>query len=240
MSEEVKRLPVRAVRVTKSSGESDCKHTVQCPRKHQSTAFEHCCGCAHMRSIDIDESGARHTILCGVDGDDMPHGRVDVAEAAVRARLGDLLPAETNCVEANVPITAVADDVLAGDIDDVAVVDEGRQLVGVVRKSAILRARHDRKRRPTTVRDLMTPLEEGLADDAPVAHAISRMAFEKIDALPIVDARGQVVGMLTANHVLRWVASALGYIAPSEPARGETECDAPREASPIRKRTSRG
>lgn len=232
VDEKTRRLPVRSLRVTTADGDVESQHTVQCPRRHQSTAFERCCGCSQMRSIDVAEDGTHGTIECHVDGDEMPRGRVDVAEAAVRIRLGDVLPTETLCVRGDVTVDEVERMILDRGIRALPVVDESRRLVGMVSKTNLLRARREARRRPKgkSVRDVMTPLVHGLPEDAPVAYAISLMAFEHLHEVPVVDTHGHVIGMLTANDALRWVASALGYVVPTVAAPEAPETKAARGA----------
>ena len=89
-------------------------HTVQCPRRGLATAFERCCGCMHMKSIDVDEDGKHGTVECLVANDGaLPRGRVDVAEAAVREHLTDLVGFDTTCVRGDVRIDTI-DDLLTG------------------------------------------------------------------------------------------------------------------------------
>ena len=38
--------------------------------------------------------------------------------------------------------------------------------------------------------------------------------FEGLHEVPVVDAHGHVIGMITATDALRWVAQALGYVVP--------------------------
>jgi CBS domain-containing membrane protein len=146
----------------------------------------------------------------------MPRVRVDVAEAAVRVRLGDVLGIETTCVRADLSAKAVAELLVSQGLRAVPVVDEARRLIGIVSKTDVLRKNASRTRRPHRVADIMTPLVHGLPEDAPVAYAISLMAFEGLHEVPIVDGKGQVIGMVTATEALRWVAQALGYVVPGK------------------------
>jgi CBS domain-containing protein len=212
-----RRLPVRSCKVVGPGDEVETHHTVQCPRRQQATAFERCCGCSHMKGIDVDPDGKNGTVECLV-GDEavMPRVRVDVAEAAVRVRLGDVLGIETTCVRADVSAKAVAELLVSQGLRAVPVVDEARRLIGIVSKTDVLRKNASRTRRPHRVADIMTPLVHGLPEDAPVAYAISLMAFEGLHEVPIVDGKGQVIGMVTATEALRWVAQALGYVVPGK------------------------
>jgi len=209
-----RRLPVRSCHVVGAEDSVDTHHTVQCPRRQESTAFARCCGCVHMLSIDVDPDGKHGAVECVVGDDLVPHGRVDVAEAAVRVRLGDVIGLDTTCVRSNVKIEAVAELLVDKALRAVPVVDEGRRLVGIVSKSDLLRRRGTGKARTKTAADIMTPVVHGLPEDAPVAYAISLMAFEGLHEVPIVDSNSHVIGMVTATDALRWVAQALGYVVP--------------------------
>lgn len=209
-----RRLPVRSCHVVGAEDSVDTHHTVQCPRRQQSTLFARCCGCVHMESIEVDPDGKHGAVECVVGEDLVPHGRVDVAEAAVRVRLGDVIGLDTTCVRSNVKIDAVAELLVDKGLRAVPVVDEGRRLVGIVSKTDLLRRRGTGKTRTKTVAEIMTPVVHGLPEDAPVAYAISLMAFEGLHEVPIVDSSSHVIGMITATDALRWVAGALGYVLP--------------------------
>ena len=190
-------------------------HTVQCPRRHEATAFAKCCGCSHMSSIDVDPDGKHGTVHCHVDEPPLlPNGRVDVAEAAVRVRLGDVLGIDTTCVRSDVEIETITNLLVESGVRAVPVVDEARRLVGIVSKSDLLRRRGTGKGRTKVAGDIMTPIVHGLPEDAPVAYAISLMALEGLHEVPVVDSHGHVIGMVTATDVLRWVAKSLGYVVP--------------------------
>ena len=209
-----RRLPVRSCRVIGTGESLETHHTVQCPRRHESTAFAKCCGCPHMSTIDVDPDGKHGTVECHVDEPLMPNGRVDVAEAAVRVRLGDVLGIDTTCVRGDVKIEALTELLVDNRLRAVPVVDEARRLVGIVSKSDLLRRRGMGKARTRIASDIMTPIVHGLPEDAPVAYAISLMALEGLHEVPIVDSHSHVIGMITATDALRWVAKSLGYVVP--------------------------
>lgn len=160
----------------------------------------------------VDWVGAKHLI---------PGGRVDVAEAAARVRLADVIGVDTTCVRSDVTIEAVVALLIDGGLRAVPVVDESRRLVGIVSKTDLLRPRGSGKKRRKLVADIMTPVVHGLPEDAPMAYAISLMAFEGLHEVPVVDAGSHVVGMITSTDALRWVAQSLGYVVPggAKPAK---------------------
>ncbi len=210
-----RRLPVRSCRVVGTGDSIETHHTVQCPRRHESTPFAKCCGCSHMSSIDVDPDGKHGSVECHVDEPPLlPNGRVDVAEAAVRVRLGDVLGVDTTCVRSDVKIETITELFIDNGLRAVPVVDETRRLVGIVSKSDLLRRRGTGKARTKIASDVMTPIVHGLPEDAPVAYAISLMALQGLHEVPVVDAQSRVIGMITATDALRWVAKSLGYVVP--------------------------
>ncbi len=211
------RLAVRSCRVVGSGDVVETHHTVQCPKRQRSASFALCCGCTSLGSIDVDADAKHGAVDCLLGEHPLPHGRVDVAEAAVRVRLGDIMGVDTTCVRSDVKIAAVADLLLDEGLRAVPVVDEARRLVGIVSKTDLLRPRGSAsgKKRAKVVADIMTPVVHGLPEDAPVAYAISLMAFEALHEVPVVDRDSHVIGMITATDALRWVAQALGYVHQS-------------------------
>jgi CBS-domain-containing membrane protein len=207
-----RRLPVRSCSVIGAGDVLETHHTVECPRRQRSIDFAQCCGCALLRSVEVAEDGKHGSVDCLVAEEGPPHGRVDVAEAAIRVRLGELMGAETTCVRADVRLAAISDLLATDKLRALPVVDEGRRLVGIVSKTDLLRA--GGKRSKKRVGDIMTPLVHGLPEDAPVAYAISLMAFEGLHEVPVVDKYTHVIGMITSTDALRWVAGALGYVVP--------------------------
>jgi CBS domain-containing protein len=209
-----RRLPVRSCRVLGAGDAVETTHTVPCPRRQQSTLLAHCCGCVHRASIDVETDGKHGTVECLAGDEHEPHGRVDVAEAAVRVRLGDVIGTDTTCVRGDVTIDEVTSLFVESRLRAVSVVDESRRLLGIVSKTDLLRENGNAKTRKRAVATIMTPVVHGLPEDAPVAYAISLMAFEDLHEVPVVDLNSRVIGMITATDALRWVAQALGYLVP--------------------------
>ena len=67
----------------------------------------------HRHRVACLREGCRHrhnrVVECLSDDMSMPRGRVDVAEAAIRVRVGDVLGVETTCVRGDLGADAVAD-----------------------------------------------------------------------------------------------------------------------------------
>jgi CBS domain-containing protein len=110
------------------------------------------------------------------------------------------------------------------------VVDGDGRPVGVVSKTDLLRHLHERGDAveptggvpdeagfhavhldETLVRDVMMPVVFAIAADTTIAAAAALMAGEGVHRLPVLDADGAVVGLLSTLDVVRWVANRAGY-----------------------------
>lgn len=209
------RLAVRGCEIIGAGDEIDNVHSVQCPLRRRAMAFEQCCGCPDKTAIDVDVDGKSATVECDTSVTDPPRARVDVAEAALRVRVGSILGLESLCVRSDMRVRAAAELFDARSLRSVPVVDEARRLVGVVSKTDLLR-RTQSRRRPQTVAEIMNRSVRRLPEDTSLVTAISLMAFERLDEIPVVDANDQLVGVVTAIDALRWMAGALGYVQPEQ------------------------
>jgi CBS domain-containing membrane protein len=148
--------------------------------------------------------------------------RVDVAEAAVRARAFDLLGLETTSVREEVAVEPLAELLLSRNLEAIAVVDAARHVTGLVTKASLLRASRasagKSRRAPRRAGDVAAPVSHHIPENASVAYAISLMASEDLHEVPVVDAENRLVGMLTATDTLRWVARSLGFDIPDPTA----------------------
>jgi CBS domain-containing membrane protein len=63
-----------------------------------------------------------------------------------------------------------------------------------------------------TVGAIMTPTVYSVSPETTVADTTAVMAFEGTHHLPVVDASGTLVGMVSALDVLDWMARQAGYI----------------------------
>lgn len=141
----------------------------------------------------------------------------------------------------------VADLLERHSIGGVPVVDAFCRPIGVVSRADVLRAQRERGnvaevRRitasprggdppgiepgcrvyepvPIAASEVMTPVVFTLHEQADIGQGAALMAFEGVHRLPIVADRGEVVGMLSALDVLRWLGRCSGYLVPPERRR---------------------
>lgn len=87
------------------------------------------------------------------------------------------------------------------DLVEQLLADEGREASGSSARSLL----------PETAGELMMPIAITLGERASVAHAAALMASENIHHVPIVDAAGRMIGIVSAMDVVRWLAENDGF-----------------------------
>jgi CBS domain-containing protein len=85
----------------------------------------------------------------------------------------------------------------------VLVVEDGR-LVGILTERDLL-MRVDGPRSACPVRDVMTPEPETLSPDDPIVYALNKMSVGGFRHVPLVDAAGQPVGVVSVKDVVDYI-----------------------------------
>ena len=179
--------------------------------------------------------------------------------APLTVPIGTIMSRLVECVTPDVTIEHLARILLVHGYGGLPVVDQHGRPIGVASKADLLRHlqanadpdeslplvvdgapgvsfelgagyRRDALRRGT-VRDIMTPLALSMPADATVGRAAALMAFEGVHRVPVTDAGGCVVGLLSSLDVLRWLGRCAGYMLPD---RSEASVPPPdREAKSV-------
>jgi CBS domain-containing protein len=152
---------------------------------------------------------------------------------------------EVVCLRPEVSMAAVARLFLDRHIGGAPIVDADGKPLGVITKTDLLRHFLDddeseevvalrvrlrdgvqaplgRGFHPTrvagfTAGEVMTPTPLTLSEKATIAQAAALMAYEVVHRLLILSAEGNVVGLVSALDVLRWVAQHEGYLVSDSP-----------------------
>jgi CBS domain-containing protein len=99
---------------------------------------------------------------------------------------------------------AAAEMMVNEGIGAMVVLDEGK-LVGIISERDLVGRVLAKRRDPETtlVSDVMTANVRTITDDQSIDSALEIMARQKFRHLPLVDARGQVIGMVSMRALLR-------------------------------------
>jgi CBS domain-containing protein len=193
------RLPVRTLTVIQEQGPNDVRCFVRCPMQGRSVDATGCTTCTRMQAVEWTQAHGG-AVTCRLDAPSAVRNearRMDFAEAAVRKSLHEVTPMATLCVRTTTSANKTKAVLLAYDLDSIPVVDDNLRAVGVVTRS-----------------DIENPERlDGLSENAPVAHAIALMAYERVNHVAIVNEDGELVGMWDSTSALRWTAERMGYVA---------------------------
>jgi CBS domain-containing protein len=85
----------------------------------------------------------------------------------------------------------------------VLIVENGA-LVGIVSERDLL-MRVDVPRSPQPLRDVMTPEPETLSPDDPIVYALNKMSVGGFRHVPLVDAGGRPVGVVSVKDVINYI-----------------------------------
>jgi CBS domain-containing protein len=160
----------------------------------------------------------------------------DLPALAPTLRVRDLMTRTVTAVQPDTPLGEVVERLLAQELRAVPVVDADGRVVGIVTngdlvergglpaRMELLAAMAPAARQAVLAqapaelraRDVMTPAPVTIAADAPLAEAAAVMARRGLKRLPVVDAEGHLLGIISRVDVLR--AFAEGYPAPENGA----------------------
>jgi predicted transcriptional regulator len=128
---------------------------------------------------------------------------------------------EVVCVRQQLRADTLAEIFLERGLHGAPVLSDDRALIGFISMTDLLRHRHEASGADAlaTVGQLMTPFAISLDESAPVTLAAALMSFEGVHRIPVVADDGEVVGVLSALDVLRWLAVQDGYLMPGAVGR---------------------
>jgi CBS domain-containing protein len=90
----------------------------------------------------------------------------------------------------------------------VVIVDKEGRLRGIFTERDLLRrvAVPGRDPKTTPLQDVMTPEPEVLGPDALIAYAINRLHNASYRTIPLIDAQGRPIGIMTVTDIVQWLA----------------------------------
>jgi CBS domain-containing protein len=96
----------------------------------------------------------------------------------------------------------------------VVVIDEQRHPMGIVSDRDVTVRVVARGADParTAVRDIMTPMPTTLLHDSSIESTLAQMRVGHVRRLPVVDGLGRLIGIVTLDDMLRFLAEELGEV----------------------------
>ena len=152
------------------------------------------------------------------------------AEAGAEAEplVQDIMTSRLVAIRSDAELTVAVDTFLRHGRRHLLVVDPDRRCRGLVSAEHVLAALAMAGPRRRTIGDHVAPGPPRVQRTAPVREAAQVMLNELVDALPVVDDHGRVVGVVTWTDILAMVAGR--HLGPRPgPARSD-----PRDVRPAR------
>jgi CBS domain-containing protein len=185
---------------------------VFCPSQEATVPADRCAECGFVNSFPHNAGEAGATLECSppdtqarLDARHSP--RIDMAEAAARVPLGEVVHRELVCVTPDTSIEKLISLMNEHALDGVPVVDASWHPVGIVSKTDLMMNGDSYG----VVSDVMNPFVHSLPESARLSHAVALMATESIHQIPIVTQDGAVIGLVSSLDCLRWMAKQMGY-----------------------------
>ena len=147
-----------------------------------------------------------------------------ISPAVFNDTVGVLGPAEPVCLRETATVTEAAHGMLRARQAAVLVVDEKGRLTGIFTKRDLLTRVIGRGIDPksTALSAVMTPNPEVLSLRDRVAYAVHCMSVAGYRTVPLVDADGKPVGIVTVSDVIRWLANLFPTTVLNLPPGGDT------------------
>ncbi|NOQ84084.1 MAG: CBS domain-containing protein [Myxococcales bacterium] len=223
-------LEIRVRQTLAADGTTSSFSTVYCPRQMRTVRVNECVDCVEYIGLSFDreeQSGLLHCYESSAPTPRRSLRRVLAAgeregfvrklhERADCTPVSRIMSLNVQCVAEDVSLPALASCLLDGGYSGAPVVDHEGTPVGVVSKTDLLRHGVTPEGR---VRDIMTSVSFTLHEDQSLSKASALMAYEGIHRLPVVDAAGKVVGLLSSLDILHWLACKTGNSVPAPRSR---------------------
>jgi CBS domain-containing protein len=141
-------------------------------------------------------------------------------------------PDEPIAVGETSSVSEVVQRMMAGRRAAVLIVDGDGKLSGIFTERDVLTRVVARGLDParTPMAQVMTREPEGLAVGDRVAYAVNQMSVAGYRTIPLVDADRRPVGVVTVNHIIKWMATlfpeAVLNLRPGDAIKHPSEVDA--------------
>ncbi len=189
-------------------------HWVHCPIRGV-TGLEVCAGCE--RRVGVRDHDGGRVLECLVPE---AHTRERAPAAALDTQVIDVMSADAVCLDPELGLLEASELLTRSGLHAAPVVDDTGVVVGFVSKTdlhpELARTPRDDapfRHRPL-VEDVMTPQVVTLSQRATMGEAIRVMGQARVHRVPVVDAQGQVIGVLSMRDVMRWLATNLERTVP--------------------------
>lgn len=129
--------------------------------------------------------------------------------------VGQICVREVDTADPGEPVQAAAARMNDRNVGSLVVLNDLREPIGIVTDRDLTLSVLARARDPyaTKVRDVMTVFPRTVCQDDTIEDALCAMRSGPFRRLPVVDARGKLVGLVTLDDILDLLAEEFGQIS---------------------------
>jgi CBS domain-containing protein len=170
-----------------------------------------CPSCGYDNIPGSDECAECLTSLAH---EDIPpdEARDVIEHALMEITVDDLHPAKAICVGESTSVMAAIERMRADRIGCLLVEDDAGTLTGIFTERDLLNkaALEQLDLARTPISGLMTAAPETIEADRPIAHALHKMMVGDLRHLPLTDANGHAVGIISSRNIVARLADLIG------------------------------
>ena len=132
----------------------------------------------------------------------------EIGRAIFDDQIGVLGPADAICLQEGATVSEAVQRMLGRRQAGVLIVDAGGRLIGIFTERDVLTRVVGAGRDPekTRLSEVMTRNPEALTATHRIAFAVHCMSVAGYRTVPLVDAEGRPIGIVTVNDVIHWLA----------------------------------
>lgn len=213
-------LPIRLRQTINSKGGSQDNATVLCPTRGQSIPLHDCLCCQQLVDVVSDENCEPVAIRCnpeprpiersGERQQESFYGGEIIPEptappAPWREPVSAITALRTICVRSDTTTQDLRALLRVNEVQALPVVNPVGEPIGIVSQTDLLDAETF-----STADKLMTPIPICIVESEPISHAAALMTSIGVHQLPVVSKTRQLLGMVSALDIARWVAAKDG------------------------------
>jgi CBS domain-containing protein len=222
-------MEVRTTRTVHGDGSVSERRTVYCSKRSRALTVAECSTCDDCRGVTAIGPRQQPALLCASSWvDSQPPARKPISASALHVPIREAINPSLLGVSADASLEQVIELLGHHGIGGVPVLDPQNRPVGMIGERELLDCNRDSTFEgvrtaegltPTEVtrgvaRDWMAPLPCVIYEGTPIGEVAALMAYEGVHRLPVVDADGTAVGIVTSLDLLCWLAHEIGYAVP--------------------------
>lgn len=198
-------LPLLTLAVVTGDGATATFESVLCPRDGRARAVQECAPCIDALGPVADPSARGRFMACAAIVPGVPARDPEARSAADLTPVAAMMTRAVVALRADVPLAVARAALVDAGSEALPVVDAAGHAVGVVGHRDLARAAAPAAD-ARCVADVMSRRVPSVAESAPVSEVAALMTREATSPVAVVSRAGQVVGVVTALDVVRWLA----------------------------------